>query len=270
MTDNTIDPTTGNTAGKQDRVFDGLAQRFQRQIYDDPRGAIRLAILQDDLKALVCQRQQPLRILDAGGGLGQMAIWLAKQGNQVVLAEPSQEMLQRAKVAIAQESLEDRVELVQATVQEMADKACPPFDLITFHAVLEWLAEPLAALQALLGCLKSGGHLSLMFFNYHSTVMRHLIAGDLATVRQGEMGSDGHKGLAPISPLKPETVLAWLPDLGLRLQTWSGVRCFYDYMYRDVRKQADLNEVIPLERIYSQIEPWRSLARYQHMLCMKV
>lgn len=36
-------------SSKQDRVFDGLAKRFQRQIYDDPRGAIRLAILQDDL-----------------------------------------------------------------------------------------------------------------------------------------------------------------------------------------------------------------------------
>ena len=39
--------------GKQDRVFDGLAQRFQRQIYDDPRGIIRLAILQDDLAPIV-------------------------------------------------------------------------------------------------------------------------------------------------------------------------------------------------------------------------
>jgi len=257
---------------KQDRIFDGLSQRFQRQIYDDPRGAIRLAILQDDLKALIEKRHPnspTLNILDAGAGLGQMSIWLAKQGHQVVLVEPSAEMLERAETAVRKEGLEDSIHLVQASVQEIAAQGCGPFDLITFHAVLEWLAEPRMVLEQLLHCLKPDGWLSLMFFNYHSTVMRRLIAGDLETVRQGEIASNGRKGLAPISPLKPEDVLAWLPPLSLTLETWSGVRCFYDYMYRDVRKAANLEEVIPLERAYSRIEPWRSLARYQHMLCRK-
>jgi S-adenosylmethionine-dependent methyltransferase len=259
---------------KQDRVFDGLAQRFQQQIYDDPRGAIRLAILQDDLAPLVsssvAQGSRPLQILDAGGGLGQMAIWLAQQGHQVVLAEPSAEMLERAATGIQQAGLEDSIHLVQASVQELASKGCGSFDLITFHAVLEWLAEPREVLEQLLSCLKPGGWLSLMFFNYHSTVMRRLIAGDLETVRKGEIASDGRKGLAPISPLKPEEVQSWLQPLGLELETWSGIRCFYDYMYRDVRKLAKLEEVIPLERAYSRVEPWRSLARYQHMLCRKM
>ncbi len=256
---------------KQDRVFDGLAQRFQRQIYDDPRGFIRLAILQDDLGNLVHQQPdaKPLRILDAGGGLGQMAIWLAKQGHQVVLAEPSGEMLQRAKATIEKEGFGDSVELIQASVQELSEHNCGKFDLITFHAVLEWVAHPQAVLEQLLSFLKPHGWLSLMFFNYHSTVMRRLIAGDLETVRRGDIASDGTKGLAPISPLKPEEVKSWLEPLGLILETWSGIRCFYDYMYRDVRRQVDMQELIPLERVYSRVEPWRSMARYQHMLCWK-
>ncbi|WML92321.1 methyltransferase domain-containing protein [Thiothrix lacustris] len=255
---------------KQDRIFDGLAQRFQRSIYDDPRGLIRLAILQDDLQPLVMHRSsQPLRILDAGGGLGQMAIWLAQQGHHVVLAEPSGDMLQRAEAAIVEQGLQDSIHLMQASVQELQPKDCGTFDLIIFHAVLEWLAEPRAALEQLLHCLTPGGSLSLMFFNHHSTVMRRLIAGDLDTVRRGDIASNGHQGLAPISPLKPEEVLGWLNELGLELGTWSGVRCFYDYMYHNVRKTAKLEDVLPLERLYSQQEPWRSLARYQHMLCRK-
>lgn len=257
---------------KQDRVFDGLSNRFQRQIYDDPRGAIRLAILQDDLTNTVVQTAEQghcLRVLDAGGGLGQMSVWIAQHGHSVVLAEPSHEMLQRAQTTIAEEGLAERIELVQATVQDLVHNCNEPFDFITFHAVMEWLAEPHAVLEQLLTCLKPGGQISLMFFNYHSTVMRRLIAGDLATVKAGEIASDGRKGLAPISPLKPAEVLTWLEPLGLTLDTWSGVRCFYDYMYRDVRKQANLAEVLPLERAYSQLEPWRSLARYQHMLCTK-
>ena len=254
---------------KQDRVFDGLAQRFQRQIYDDPRGIIRLHILQDDLRSLVTRSvsQPPLQILDAGGGLGQMAIWLAQQGHQVVLAEPSGEMLQRAEANIAAEGLQGSIRLIQASVQTLGEHGCGTFDLITFHAVLEWLAEPRAGLEQLLHHLKPGGWLSLMFFNHQSTVMRRLIAGDLETVRRGDIASDGRRGLAPISPLKPEEVQSWLEPLGLTLDTWSGVRCFYDYMYRDVRKAANLAEVLPLERRYSRLEPWRSLARYQHMLC---
>ena len=257
---------------KHDRVFDGLANRFQRQIYDDPRGMIRLAILQDDLMSSIVPatpQRRPLRVLDAGGGLGQMSIWLAQHGHSVVLAEPSAEMLHRAQATIAEECLQDSIELVQATVQELVESGCEPFDFITFHAVMEWLAEPRVVLEQLLTCLKPGGQVSLMFFNYHSTVMRRLIAGDLATVQAGDIASDGRKGLAPISPLKPDEVLSWLEPLGLELETWSGVRCFYDYMYRDVRRSAVLDEVLPLERAYSQQEPWRSLARYQHMLCRK-
>ncbi len=257
--------------GKQDRVFDGLSQRFQRQIYDDPRGIIRLAILQDDLAPLVKRADgKRLRILDAGGGLGQMAIWLAQQGHDVVLAEPSAEMLQQAADSIAVAGVSASIRLVKASVQELAEHAFPAFDLITFHAVLEWLAEPRTGLEQLLARLKPGGWLSLMFFNEHSTVMRRLIAGDLETVRQGNIASDGKRGLAPISPLKPETVLEWLPQLGLELHVWSGVRSFYDYMYRDVRRQADMAEVLPLELEYSRKEPWRSLARYQHFLCRKI
>lgn len=254
---------------QHDRIFDGLAQRFQRSIYDDPRGAIRLAILQDDLQALVVNTR-PLRILDAGGGLGQMAIWLAEQGHRVVLAEPSSEMLQRAAATIIDAGVQDSIQLLPLSVQELAANDCGSFDLITFHAVLEWMAQPRAGLAELLSHLKPGGWLSLMFFNHHSTVMRRLIAGDLETVRQGNIASDGQRGLAPISPLKPDEVLSWLTPLGLELHTWSGVRCFYDYMYRDVRKAAKLEEVLPLERQYSQQEPWRSLARYQHMLCRKL
>lgn len=255
---------------KQDRVFDGLSQHFQSRIYDDPRGMIRLAIVQDDLAPLVATAGgKALRILDAGAGLGHMAVWLAQQGHEVVLAEPSAEMLQQATANVGRAGVAGSVTLVQASVQELAKQALPPFDLIVFHAVLEWLAEPRQGLEQLLIHLKPGGWLSLMFFNAHSSVMRRLLVGDLETVRAGAIASDGQRGLAPISPLIPETVLAWLPGLGLEVQTWSGVRCFYDYIYPKMRQQVDMAEVIPLERGYSRQEPWRSLARYQHMLCRK-
>lgn len=258
---------------KHDRIFDGLAQRFQRKIYSnhDPRGLIRLHIVQQDL-----QQQhflsRPLSILDAGGGMGQMTHWLAEQGHSVTMIEPSQEMLQVAQQFLEASTTHTNldVSLQQSTIQEFVAENDRQYDFIVCHAVLEWLAEPQETLVQLLTLLKPGGHLSLMFFNQHSKVMRHLLGGDLRTVLDNRIASDGHSGLAPISPLIPAEVAEWLPDMGLELLSWSGVRCFYDYSHPEVRKKMVLADVLELEHRYSQQEPWRSIARYQHMICRRL
>ena len=51
-----------------DRHFDQLASRFAEKIYGGAKGAIRLAVLQADLKEVLPER--PLRVLDIGAGLG--------------------------------------------------------------------------------------------------------------------------------------------------------------------------------------------------------
>ena len=49
-----------------DRHFDELATRFAEKIYGGAKGAIRLAVLQADLKEALPER--PLRVLDVGAG----------------------------------------------------------------------------------------------------------------------------------------------------------------------------------------------------------
>lgn len=247
---------------KQDRIFDGLSSRFGRKIYqnNDPRGAIRLHITQDDL--LTHLPQKPMRVLDAGGGMGQMSQWLAEQGHEVTLLEPSEEMIEAAKNNLKDVST---VQFIQSTIQDFHTEE--KYDLIIIHAVLEWLAQPLETLQGLLQHLKPNGYLSVMFFNQTSKEMRHLLGGDLSAVLDNRIASNGHNGLAPISPLLPQTVVDWLPQAHLELVAWSGVRCFYDYSHPEVRKKMELDQVLTLERRYSQQEPWRSIARYQHMIC---
>ncbi|PID34353.1 MAG: SAM-dependent methyltransferase [Thiotrichales bacterium] len=258
---------------KHDRIFDGLAHCFQRKIYsnNDPRGAIRLHIVQQDLLQHLFMFQ-PLQALDAGGGMGQMTGWLAAQGHSVTLVEPSREMLQVAQRQFELDKALDptKINLQQCTIQFFTEENDTEFDLVVCHAVLEWLADPQQTLAQLLAALKQGGYLSLMFFNRNAKVMRHLLGGDLQTVLDNRIASDGNNGLAPISPLLPEEVAGWLPELGLELVSWSGVRCFYDYSHPEVRKKMVLDEVLELERRFSRQEPWRSLARYQHMICRRL
>ena len=53
-----------------DVSFDGIANEFESDIYGSTKGAVRLAVLwsvlNDDVPALT---DQPMRILDAGGGI---------------------------------------------------------------------------------------------------------------------------------------------------------------------------------------------------------
>jgi S-adenosylmethionine-dependent methyltransferase len=65
----------------RDRNFDDLAERFQRKVYGGLKGEIRLAVLWRDIEPLLPEvNDKPLRILDIGAGLGQLAIRLAKLG----------------------------------------------------------------------------------------------------------------------------------------------------------------------------------------------
>lgn len=255
----------------QDRIFDGLSKRFQRTIYNnnDPRGAIRLHITQDDLLTHLPAFTSTNKVLDIGAGLGQMSVWLAQQGTQVLLAEPSLEMLQQAQQLVESTAYSSKIELQNFSIQTLPEHYKNQFDLIVCHAVLEWLAQPQDTLQQLMEYLKPEGYLSLMFFNRTSKEFRHLIGGDLDAVLENRIASDGKQGLAPISPLLPSEVLQWLPALQVELVQWSGVRCFYDYTYQNVRKQLPLDKLLKLERHYSTLEPWRSLARYQHFILKK-
>jgi SAM-dependent methyltransferase len=146
--------------------FDGIATAFEDEIYGSSKGRIRLEVLWDDLlEGVPALARGGLRILDAGGGAGHMAVRLGRLGNEVVLCEPSREMLDRAEAAIGEAGLLGMVRTVRTGIQDLAgvleDEA---FDVITCHAVLEWLADPQAAIGRLAEQLGSNGLMSLMFY----------------------------------------------------------------------------------------------------------
>jgi SAM-dependent methyltransferase len=80
-------------------------------------------------------------------------------------------MRERAEAAIGAEGLSDRITLVPATLQELADVPPGTFDVIICHAVLEWLADPRQGLMALVPLLAADGQLSLLFYNRHAAFL---------------------------------------------------------------------------------------------------
>ena len=91
--------TNTNTPDTKDRNFDDLADRFARKVYGGLKGDIRLAVIWRDLQTLVPEitSSKKLRILDIGGGLGQIAMRLAAFGHHVDYNDLSKEMLLKAQ-----------------------------------------------------------------------------------------------------------------------------------------------------------------------------
>lgn len=253
----------------KDIHFDQLAERFERKIYGSEKGDLRLQLLWDDmLTALPLQAEQPLRVLDAGGGLGQMSAKLAALGHTVVLAEPAAPMLVRAQEQFVASGLDaSRLQCVQASIQDLP-QALPPqsFDLVVCHAVLEWLANPMETLAQLLPWLAPCGWLSLAFYNRESIVWKNLLKGNVdrarAADKAGEAGS-----LTPISPQSAPQVLAWLAEQGMTVTQVTGVRCLHDYLFPGVKIAPDT--LLKLERELGRQEPYKWLGRYIHVIARK-
>lgn len=80
---------------EKDRNFDDLTHRFARNIYQTPKGQLRLAVLERDFG--VIPKAPALEVMDVGAGQGQFGLWLAAQGHDVTLVDVSAEMLAKAK-----------------------------------------------------------------------------------------------------------------------------------------------------------------------------
>ncbi|ACX87827.1 Methyltransferase type 11 [Pectobacterium parmentieri WPP163] len=253
----------------QDRNFNDIAEKFSQNIYGTTKGRLRQAVLWQDLDGLLAQLPpRPLYILDAGGGEGQMACRLAALGHQVLLCDVSDEMIQRAKNAAAAQGVAHNIRFVQCAAQDIAQYMESPADLILFHAVLEWVAQPQQALRILYDCLSPGGALSLMFYNRHGLLMRNMVLGNFDYVQAG-MLKKKRRTLSPDHPLDPQEVYGWLDEMGLTISGKTGVRVFHDYLQNKQQQIDKFADILELEQRYCRQEPFVSLGRYIHVMAHK-
>ena len=251
-----------------DRNFDDLSKRFKKNIYGTPKGMLRLYALREDFAKFELGDQQPLSILDAGGGMGQFSSELAQKGHKIELCDISQEMLEGARALFTEKGLEAQIGLTHCGIQDIPQQFDQQFDLVMNHAVLEWLVDPAAAINTLYQQVKPGGWLSIMFYNVHGRTWRGLMNGKLhapatSTERMAK------EGIAPQQPLEPQWVYDQLFGLGLEVKSWRGIRFVYDHMHQKIRDRVGLEAIAASESEFGYQAPYKDLARYVHMLCYK-
>src|SRR5690606_21227711 len=78
--------------------------------------------------------------------------------------------------------------------------------------------------------------------------------------------SGARGSLTPDNPMDPAQVEQWIAQLKLTRLASSGIRVFHDYIFDELRRERDPQNLIALELKFSRIEPYRSLGRYIHLL----
>ena len=172
----------------EDRNFDDIAHKFAKNIYGSDKGEIRQVIVWEDLQQIlntVDGANQQLNVLDAGGGLAQMSQKLAKLGHHVALCDLSSEMLLLAEQDIANNGLLEQYRFIHSPVQSLDQHLESQVDVVLFHAVMEWLADPKPALEKVLEQVKPGGMASIMFYNHHGLVYKNVVCGNIPHVLDG-------------------------------------------------------------------------------------
>lgn len=248
-----------------DRNFDDLAQRFSRTIYATPRGQLRLMALRQDFADLQIPLHQA-QVLDIGGGQGQFSLELARQGAGISLCDISTEMLTLAQDQFSAEQLPLTAQ--HCALQEAEQHFPQQFDVVLNHAVLEWLEQPLEALQQLSTRVKPGGWLSLMFYNLHGHQWRQLMNGRTHAPQSANQRLR-KEGNAPQHPLDPEIIEAELNRLGFHVKRWRGIRCVHDHMHQKIRDRIGQDKVNAADLEFGLQQPYRQFARYVHFLAQK-
>ena len=269
-------PSIDQPDTRTDRSFDAIADHFEKKVYGGLKGDIRLAVLRRDIVAYCTQMSQtlgrPLRILDVGAGLAQIAIELAAQGHALVINDISANMLEKAQANA--ESVEKDLDIrwyicpYQALEEKLASNT-EKFNLIMCHALLEWLAEPAAIMDFFDQQLSDNGALSLCFYNPASFDYRNLIMGNFNLLDNSEYKADNEKSLTPNHPVAKEEVESWLRAHEYQTILASGLRVFHDYAPLKRGGHNDPDAVIRMELRYSQLEPYKWLGRYLHILATR-
>ncbi|WFE69458.1 methyltransferase domain-containing protein [Thiomicrospira sp. R3] len=260
----------------QDRNFDRLVNKFEQKVYGTLKGEWRIKLLKEDLERFhvkqpgldtATTRLEALSIWDAGCGLGQISQWLAQSGHQLTLSDLSKNMLHRARKNFDQAAL--NAHFIQGPAQTLA-LSLPAFDLVLFHAVLEWLAQPKDTLKVVADKVKPGGYLSLLFYNRNTLVYTNMLKGEW---RWKMLLDDAYIGtgkkLTPPNPHYPHEVQAWLAEWGFDIEVHTGIRVFHDYLQPDILAKSDLDELMALEYQYCRTPTYRDMGRYIHLLAKR-
>lgn len=242
--------------------FNALSSHFQDKIYASFKGKLRLAILKRDFESFKLI-QSGNKTLDIGAGQGQFASFLASQEHCMTLLESSENMLNLAKERFTQHDYNGT--FIHDELQNIPNVIDGKYDLVTAHAVIEWLENPEDIIPILKHVTHADSTISLLFYNLNGLIYHNLIRGNYRYIQKNNFRGEAG-GLTPISPVNPENLEKALNNNGFEIIHKSGIRTYYDYMTKENKQKITEEEHIEMEMQCSTQPQFIPNARYLHWL----
>lgn len=239
------------------------------------REAVRQELVTRQLAAHLPARGDgpALQVLDAGCGQGTQAIALARNGHHVLGVDLSDELLDAARTAAAEEAsaVRQRLDFRRGDLLALEETLAGRFDLVCCHGVAMYLPSLEALVSALVAVTRPAGLISLLTRNRASLAMR---AGMSADWSAAQASFDARRytnrlGIEDVRADDPIEVQAAFAAAGADTLAWYGVRLFCDH-WPAVGPPADFAALLATEDQAGRRDPYRSVAALTHTLAQVI
>ncbi|WP_030542995.1 methyltransferase [Streptomyces albus] len=247
-----------------------------------PRASLRTAVVWDVLREALDRRMKSadpgghgarpvLDVLDTGGGTGNFAVPVARQGHRVTVVDPSPNALFALERRAAEAGVADRVRGVQGDAHGLFEVVEPGgFDAVLCHGVLEYMEDAAEGVRNAVAALRPSGTLSLLAAGMGGAVLARALAGHFAEAQQVLADPRGRWGEGDPVPRRftPDELTALVADAGLAVEAVHGVRVFADLVPGALvdSEPGALEALLRLEAAAAEVPALQSVATQLHVL----
>lgn len=240
------------------------------EAYSQKVGTVRNEMIIRALQAHMSQ--EPKRIVDLGGGNGQLAIMLAKMEHDVTIVDIDSKMLAIAERDLLKESIKvrNRVKLVLGRGSNACNLVGNNFDIACCHGVIKFENDPIPILSSLVNLVKKRGIISVLSLNTDSIAMR---SGLQQKWREARLSIEQNRQMGnqylPIREYSRKEVSHILTANKAKIKKWYGVGIFTDHITKEILVN-DPEDVYSLEWLAGTKDPYRQIARCFHIIAEKL
>jgi len=203
------------------------------------------------------------RILDFGSGYGVTANHYA-QGNDLIAIEPSE-------ADASERRTENFYEQIIGSTDELHKLSDASFDVIFCHNVLEYAGDREEIIREFYRLLKPGGMLSLVKHNRPGRVMQMVVLLNEFDRAHNMLNgkSDAASKYGAIHHYEDTDLLKWCEEF--KIKKVFGIRTFWDLQQNQEIQETEewQDKIVEIELKVSELEPYRSIAFFHHLLLEK-